>query len=138
MPKTGRPTKFTPEIQKTICDAISAAIPVQVASAMAGIDHGTFYRWIKKNKDFCQAIKKATAIAEGRLVATIGRAAAKQWTAAAWLLERHPKHRERWAKPGMGIGATSLTIGQNGTSASTGPVVAAPANLTSSSDQSKP
>jgi hypothetical protein len=138
MPKTGRPTKFTPEIQKTICDAISAAIPVQVASAMAGINQDTFYAWVKKNKGFSGAIKKATAIAEGRLVATIGKSAAKYWTAAAWLLERHPKYRQRWAKPGMGIGATSLTIGAQPSNGNTGPVVAAPAPPTSSSDKSKP
>ena len=50
---------------------------------MAGIDAATFYRWVKKHKDFCDAIKKAAAHAEGRLVATIGAAAiGKNWTAA--------------------------------------------------------
>lgn len=97
--KTGRPSKCTPEVITTICDAISAAVPIQVAAALAGVSEATFFRWVKESEEFRESVKKATATAETRLVKTIIDAAAKQWTAAAWLLERHPKYRTRWAKP---------------------------------------
>jgi transposase len=96
--KHGRPTKLTPECQKTICDAISAGVPIQVAAALGGVSQTQFYVWVKKHSEFAEAIKKAAATAETRLVGIIAKAASKQWTAAAWILERHPKYRERWAK----------------------------------------
>ena len=96
--KGGRPTKLNAEVQKTICDAIAAGVPIQVAAALAGVCNSQFYVWVKKHKGFADAIKIAAAKSETRLVGVIAKAAIANWTAAAWLLERHPKTRERWSR----------------------------------------
>jgi hypothetical protein len=96
--RRGRPTKLTPETQKLICDAVAAGVPVQVAARLAGVSQSTYYAWVSRHRDFADAVKKAYAVAESRLVGYIYRAAAKTWTAAAWLLERHPQMRQRWMR----------------------------------------
>jgi len=82
-----------------ICTALTAAVPIETACAIGGIGKTAFFEWLKAKPEFAEAIKKAQAQAEAGLVAVIRTAAIKQWTAAAWILERHPKYRERWAKP---------------------------------------
>jgi len=47
----GQPTKLTPEIQKTICEAIRAGSYVEIAVVIAGIHRSTFYRWLKRGDD---------------------------------------------------------------------------------------
>ena len=98
----GRPTKLTPETQKSICDAIRAGNYQDVAAQYAGITAATFYNWMVKGEagkksylEFFDAVKKAQADAEVRNVAIIGQAAQKTWQAAAWLLER--RNPDRWA-----------------------------------------
>jgi len=107
--RRGRPTKLTPETQKLICDAVAAGVPVQVAARLAGISQSTYYAWVSRHKDFAEAVKKAYAVAESRLVGYIYRAAAKTWTAAAWLLERHPQMRQRWMRTSESGSQTSST-----------------------------
>ena len=107
--RRGRPTKLTPETQKLICDAVAAGVPVQVAARLAGISQSTYYAWVSRHKDFAEAVKKAYALAETRLVGYIYRAAAKTWTAAAWLLERHPQMRQRWMRTSESGSQTNST-----------------------------
>jgi hypothetical protein len=97
MPR-GRPSKLTPEARKIICDAVAACVPLQVAAALAKVSRSTIHQWTQRHPDFADDLKRASAQAEKHLVGVIRRAAQKQWTAAAWLLERHPKYRERWLK----------------------------------------
>ena len=133
-----RPTKYNAEVAAQICRDIATTVPLQVAATRAGIGERTLYDWIKKFSQFSQDIKKAYAEAEIRLISIISAAAGHeppategqdakaaigevlarpvrrpkaQWTAAAWLLERHPKFRSRWAKPKetVSIPTTSVT-----------------------------
>jgi hypothetical protein len=100
----GRPTKLTPEVQKKIVDAIRAGNYMETAAAYAGISKDTFYRWLKRGaraksgiyKNFHDAVEKALAESEVRDVMIIANAAATDWKAAAWRLER--KFPERWGK----------------------------------------
>lgn len=100
----GRPTKLTPELQKKIIDAIRAGNYMETAAAYAGISKDTFFRWLRKGaraksgiyKDFHDAVEKALADAEVRDVMLIANAAATDWKAAAWRLER--KFPDRWGR----------------------------------------
>jgi hypothetical protein len=108
--KVGRPSVLTPEITETIANALKSGAYIETAVIFAGIHKATFFRWMQRGArersgplhSFCDAIKKAMAFAELRLLALV-RAAAESgvdssWTAAAWMLERRwpAKYRRRW------------------------------------------
>ena len=119
---TGRPSKLTPELQEEICESIRAGNYIETSAARAGVHKASLYDWLKKAGveldrvrrgkaeglsfkvseraqpyvRFLDAVKKAEAEAEARDVATIAKAAEKQWQAAAWRLER--KHYKRWGR----------------------------------------
>jgi len=88
--------------------AVRAGNYLETASAFAGVSPSTLRDWVRRGvrdteegkqtvrADFSAALEKAQADAEAGGVARIGAAAAKQWQAAAWLLER--KHHEKWGK----------------------------------------
>lgn len=77
---------------------------METAAAYAGISKDTFFRWLRKGaraksgiyKDFHDAVEKALADAEVRDVMLIANAAATDWKAAAWRLER--KFPDRWGR----------------------------------------
>jgi hypothetical protein len=80
-----------------LCSALEAGNTYENACAMAGIGRTTFYRWMNEAKncpldhqlwDFRNTVKKACAVAENRSVVLIQKAAAHDWRAAAWWLER--------------------------------------------------
>lgn len=113
-----RPTKLDRDIQNDIVIAIRAGNYIETAAAYAGISKNTLYDWLRRgarererlanNKrakprkaeqpfvEFSDAVEKALAEAEVRDVALIAKAAAEQWQAAAWRLER--KFPTRWGK----------------------------------------
>jgi predicted DNA-binding protein YlxM (UPF0122 family) len=89
--------KLTPEITEIICEHIEKGNSFETAAQAVGICRDTIYDWMKRGEksepnflQFLQSIKKARAKAEMRYVAVIDKAAAseKNWTAAAWWLER--------------------------------------------------
>jgi transposase len=120
--RTGRPSKLSPEVQEEICASVRAGNYIEPSAMRAGVDKTTLYNWLKKAGkelervargqakgrnvrvtarmepyvEFLYAVKKAEALAEARDVAIISKAAAKQWQAAAWRLER--KHYDRWGR----------------------------------------
>jgi len=103
--RDGRPSVLTPEIQKQIVGYIEAGCYVETAAQAAGIHKATFYQWLKKShddkkdniySDFRDAIEKAMAVSELRDVENIQQAAASNWQASAWRLER--KFPNRWGR----------------------------------------
>ncbi len=101
--KKGRRTKLTPEVQQKIVGAIAAGNYYEVACAIAGISHTTFYNWLEKGRqgkkpyvDFLEAVKKAEAANEAKRLQTITKAAETDWKANAWYLER--RYPERWGR----------------------------------------
>jgi hypothetical protein len=103
MGHAGRPTSCTPETQEKILNALRAGNYRVAACKWAGIDQDTFCRWMRRAKtgeqpfaEFAEQVKQAEAQAEAALVATIRKAAADHWQAAAWLLER--KYVVRWGR----------------------------------------
>jgi len=107
-PGPGRKAKLTPEMRDRIATAIRAGVYVETAAAMTGIHKDTFYYWLKRGAagrdqgvvnlytEFSDAIEKATAEGEARLVGMVSKAASNQWQAAAWMLER--KSPARWGR----------------------------------------
>lgn len=87
--------KYGEEMTKKICHEIETLKGRVRACEAVSIDYTTFLEWMKKPK-FSQAIKKAEEKAgmRGKEVAimSIFNAMPKQWTAAAWWLERRYKN----------------------------------------------
>jgi len=92
----GRPTKLTPEVQKTICDTVSGGGTDRVACLRAGISVSGLGEWKRRGAAgeepyaaFLAAYKRAEGDFGLRNLALIGKAAQDgTWQAAAWLLER--------------------------------------------------
>jgi len=93
----GRPTKLTPEVQKTICDLIANGNTRECAAGCAGVSTECLYNWMRTNSEFSDAIQKADAQAEARMVLVIEKAAvAGTWQAAArWLEARRAREWQR-------------------------------------------
>lgn len=98
----GRPTKLTPELQRKLCDAISAGNYYEAACGYAGVEYSTFRKWMRRGKkakrgDFFQffhAVRLAEASAEVSAVALWKSQMPENWQACRdFLARRHPK---RW------------------------------------------
>lgn len=101
--RSNREHLLTPERLEKIVKLIRAGNYAEVAAACAGISKGTFYKWLARGaegeqpfKQLVDAVETATAESEARDVMVIGQAAARQWQAAAWRLER--KNPKRWGR----------------------------------------
>ena len=116
-----RPSRLTPERSQRIAELVAAGNNVDTAAAAAGISEATFYGWMARGRaerdrlasskrakpkateemylQFLEAVEKARAEAEARLVLLISKAAQepRTWQAAAWLLERRTP--EKWGRP---------------------------------------
>jgi hypothetical protein len=82
--------KFTPERQKKILALLRSGLPRVTVCLLAGIGRTQFYAWLKANRTFRTAVKRAEGTVERRWMGLIEKAARdpKHWTAAAWLMER--------------------------------------------------
>ena len=94
---TGRPSKFTKETIKILCESAKLGMKVSHMCERAGIKPRTFYAWKAKAKQgeepyvsFLHQVEKSKSDGIAHNLAIILRAAKedRSWTAAAWLLER--------------------------------------------------
>jgi hypothetical protein len=107
--RRGRPTKLEPQTVDRICDILRAGGYLKVAVAAAGIGTSTFHEWMERGdpegtkkidqpfREFRARVEQSRAEGETRNVTLVATAAAKDWKAAAWLLER--QFPDRWAGP---------------------------------------
>lgn len=99
-----RITKLTPALQAQVVTYLRAGNYVETAAAAAGVSKTTLYDWLKRGArgegaefvEFADAVTQALAQAEARDVAIIAKAAATEWQAAAWRLER--MRPARWGR----------------------------------------
>lgn len=92
-----RPSKYTPEREAKIVEALAAGNTRQTACKLAGVDLHTFSRWLDRFATFAIAVEKAEADAEAAHVSNIVKAAVGgSWTASAWWLERR-RHQD-WGR----------------------------------------
>jgi transposase len=106
--RVGRQALLTHEVQRRVVQVLQAGGYPETAAAVAGIGHSTLKKWLKRGaestapddepyRQLHRAVGQARAESEARNVALIAQAAATNWLAAAWLLER--QYPERWARP---------------------------------------
>lgn len=92
----GRPTKRFPEIEQAILQALRVGNTRTDSALAAGISRETLRRWMA-DVAFSGSVEKAEAEARLRFVAQIAKAAAAgNWQAAAWNLER--RDHENWGR----------------------------------------
>ncbi len=104
-----RTTKLTPEVQRTIVDAIAAGNYASVACRLANVAPATFHEWMARGRavdpdrprthlyaSFADAVERAEAEAEARAVAMVHASMPDNWAAAMTYLER--RYRERWRR----------------------------------------
>lgn len=105
--RAGAPAKLTTELHERIISLVRGGNYVETAAQASGITPGTLHDWIKRGgrndpadggiyPKFSKAIEKAVGESEARDVLTIGKAAERQWQAAAWRLER--KNFKKWGR----------------------------------------
>ncbi len=90
-----RKGKLTAEVEDKLLRALRLGCYVETAASLVGISRDTFYDWMKKGAKgvvpyaaFAKKVDEAMAESEARDLNTILKAAATNWTAAAWRLER--------------------------------------------------
>ena len=86
--RPGRQTTFTDEVAEAILKRIELGTPPSVAAQACGVAPGTFKGWRDARPDFAEAVACARAEFESQSVTGITLAAADDWRAAAWNLER--------------------------------------------------
>lgn len=55
----GRPTKYTPELQEALCDALRQGMTVEEACKSVGIQPSSYYGWTHHYPEFLEAVTRA-------------------------------------------------------------------------------
>jgi len=102
----GRPSKLTPEVHAAIVKAVRGGNYPEIAAQSAGVEARTFYTWMQRGesdadgdeiyRQFRQAITRARAWAERKMVGIVRRAAIDDAQSAQWYLERSAS--DRWGR----------------------------------------
>lgn len=93
---------MTDDMAERICKLVEVGNRLDTAAAACGIVRETLHKWMRagarepdsKEGKFAARLDEARARSEARAVANIRRAAAKDWRAEAWFLER--RHASKW------------------------------------------
>jgi transposase len=93
-----RPTKFTPQVQARILDAIALGLTYEQAATSAGVHEESFRKFRLRNAEFVGALKKAEIDGMTARLERIQMAAVRDgaWQADAWWLER--RYPDQWGK----------------------------------------
>jgi len=90
-------SKRTPETAERIITLLKLGNYRDHAYTAAGISHDTFYKWLKADPAFSEAVEKAEAEAISFHMAQIMKASRDGvWQASAWYLER--KYPDRFGR----------------------------------------
>lgn len=91
----GRPSLYTPALHERVCALVAVRVPIRTACQLEGIGARTLYDWRERGKHgeepfatFAQDLAIAVARSEATAVQFIATAAADNWKANAWWLER--------------------------------------------------
>lgn len=101
-------TSLTPEMVESIGRYIGTGITEAQAAAAAGIPYSTLRYWLTLARqgrgglhaELLAVTTRARTASEVRATATIVRATAEDWRAAAWWLTHHPSTRGHWSEAG--------------------------------------
>jgi hypothetical protein len=92
----GRPTKYKPEMCKTVVELMSEGASQYEVLATLGISEDTFYRWKKENEEFSESIKRGSQLSQawwekkGRISLDD-----RQFNSTLWYMNM--KNRFKWA-----------------------------------------
>jgi hypothetical protein len=93
----GRPrTEMTDANIEAILRGVRLGLHPERAAQAAGVALGAYRMHKRRDPEFVMRIKEAEAMAEQGFLSRILKHTEKQWTAAAWMLER--RWPERWRK----------------------------------------
>ena len=100
----GRPTKLTPDTQKTIVSYLRKGNTVEAAATAAGVHRVTLHEWLARGRtelsgphvEFLAAVEQAQAMAHVNAVERLQKGAEKDWKAALAFLER--RYPDEWGK----------------------------------------
>ena len=100
----GRPTKLTPEVRDAIVNAVSCGNYPEIAAESEGVDRATFYRWMHAVRPTRaattatsrDAVMRARAKAERKMVRIVRRAAIEDAQSAQWYLSA--ARPDRWGR----------------------------------------
>jgi hypothetical protein len=91
----GRPSLYTAALHERVCALVAVRVPIRTACQLEGIGARTLYDWRERGNmgeepfaTFSQDLAIAVARAEATAVQFIATAAADNWKANAWWLER--------------------------------------------------
>lgn len=92
-----RKTSLNRALQTKLCALLAGGNPVTTASGAVGVSDRTFHEWMERGeregagqfRGLFLSVSRARARAKERLVRRVTNAAAQDWRAAAWMLERH-------------------------------------------------
>lgn len=90
MAKRGPKPKVTAEAKRKVYAMLKVGASLRDAAGCLGVDYKTLYRARKTDAQFANGVMKA--LREGKLLLLRKMGKARQWQAAAWMLER------RWGK----------------------------------------
>ena len=94
--KMARPTKYKPEMCKTVIDLMKEGASQQEVLATLDISNDTFYRWKKENAEFSETIKRGIQLSQawwekkGRISLDD-----RQFNSTLWYMNM--KNRFKWA-----------------------------------------
>ena len=95
-----------------LCAMLRAGNYLDVACRAAGVRANAVERLLVLGGPIADRIAQAAAEGEVRAVTQIAQAAATNWQAAAWLLER--QHPERWSRPAVKQDDRLVTVAADG------------------------
>jgi len=93
MPTPGRPRTLDPAKRSEICALVSAGHSVAAVARLLGCNVKTIRREARRDEHFGGELKSAELTASNDPLKLMKRAAANNWRAAAWLLERFDPER---------------------------------------------
>jgi len=97
---------MTEEAIAAIVKTVGLGVWPDRAAQIHGVNPATMRAHRKRHEDFATALEKAEAAAEAEFMGKILRHTEKQWTAAAWMLER--RWPDRWAKREVSLEASDV------------------------------
>jgi transposase len=105
----GRKSILSESLTDDLVRLLAAGNYLEIALDAIGLGRSTFYEWLERGeldeggakkdeayRKFRERIEKARAEGEARNVTVVAAAAAEDWKAAAWMLER--QFPERWGR----------------------------------------
>jgi hypothetical protein len=93
----GRPGKRTPQIEKTLLEAVSTGAPYRIASHAAGISEDTFARWRQEDPEFARKVEVAAGRTAVEIMKRIRKHGEESFQPLAWMMER--RYPESFGRP---------------------------------------